>query len=66
MEKVLVLSISVETRENNQISSDTLAELTEIILKIIYLNLMKKTFLQKRGAAIGTKFSTHYATVFYG
>ena len=30
----------LETRENKQISSDTLAELAEIVLKIIYLNLM--------------------------
>ena len=32
----------LETRENKQISSDTLAELAEIVLKIIYLDLMKK------------------------
>ena len=32
----------LETRENKQIFSDTLAELAEIVLKIIHLNLMKK------------------------
>ena len=32
----------LETRENKQILSDTLAELAEIVLKTIYLNLMKK------------------------
>ena len=31
----------LETRENKQISSDTLAELAEIVLKIIYLNFQK-------------------------
>ena len=32
----------LKTRKNKQISKDTLAELTEIVKKKIYLNLMKK------------------------
>ena len=32
----------LETSDNKQISNDTLAELAEIVLKITYLNLMKK------------------------
>ena len=32
----------LETWESKEISSSTLAEIAEIVLKIIYLNLMKK------------------------
>ena len=42
MGKVLYLPKFLETRENKQISSYTLAELAKIVLKIICLNLMKK------------------------
>ena len=42
----------LETRENKQISSDTLAELAEIVFEFDL-----KTFEQKRGTAIGTKFA---------
>ena len=37
----------LETRENKQISSDTLAELAEIVLKIIYLNFTNGTHREK-------------------
>ena len=50
----------LESRENKQISSDTLAELVEIVLKDNIFEFDEKTFKQKRGTAIGTKF------VFYG
>ena len=51
----------LETMENKQISSDTLAEVAEIVLKIICLNLMKKVFKQKCGPTIETKFASPYA-----
>ena len=54
----------LETMGNKQISNDTLAEVAEIVLKIIYLNLMKKVFKQKCGPTIGTKFVSPYA-IFY-
>ena len=39
----------LETRENKQISSDTLAELAEIVFEFDF-----KTFKQKRGTAVRT------------
>ena len=50
----------LETRENKQISSDTLAEVAEIFLKNIF-EFDEKTFKQKRGATIATKFAPLYA-----
>ena len=54
----------LETRENKQISSDTLAELAEIVLKNNIFEFDEKTFKQKRGTAIGTKFAPPYAILF--
>ena len=54
----------LETRENKQISSDTLAELAEIVLKNNIFEFDEKTFKQKCGTAIGTKFAPPYAILF--
>ena len=54
----------LETRENKQISSDTLAELVETVLKNIIFEFDGKAFKQKRGTAIGTKFAPFYAMLF--
>ena len=54
----------METRENKQISSDTLVELAEIVLKNNIFEFDEKTFKQKRGTAIGTKFAPPYAILF--
>ena len=54
----------LETRENKQISSDTLSELTEIVLKNNIFEFDEKIFKQKRGTAIGTKFAPPYAILF--
>ena len=51
----------LETRENKQISSDTLTELAEIVLKNNIFEFDKKTFKQKNGTAIGPKFAPPYA-----
>ena len=56
----------LETRENKQISSDTLAELAEIVLKNNIFEFDEKTFKQKRGTATGTKFAPPYAILFIG
>ena len=56
----------METRENKQISSDTLAELAEIVLKNNIFEFDEKTFKQKRGTATGTKFAPPYAILFIG
>ena len=54
----------LETTENKQISSDTLAELAEIVLKNNIFEFDEKTFKQKRGTVIGTKFAPPYAILF--
>ena len=54
----------METREDKQISSDTLAELAEIVLKNNIFEFDEKTFKQKRGTAIGAKFAPPYAILF--
>ena len=55
----------LEPRANKQISNDTLAELTQIVLKNNMFELEEKTFEQKRGTADGTTFAPPYA-IFYG
>ena len=54
----------LETRDNKQISSDTLTELPEVVLKNNIFEFHEKTFKQKRGTAIGTKFAPSYAILF--
>ena len=54
----------LETRDNKQISSDTLAELAKVILKNKMLEFDEKTIKQKRGTGIGTKFAPPYAILF--
>ena len=51
----------LELRENKQISSDTLIELAEIVLKNNFFECDQKTLKQVRGTAIGTKFAPPYA-----
>ena len=54
----------LETRDNKQISSDTLTELAEVVLKNNIFEFDEKTFKQKRGTALGTTFAPPYAIVF--
>ena len=54
----------LETRDNKQISSDTLTELAEVVLKNNTFEFDEKTFKQKRGTAIGTKFAPPYVILF--
>ena len=53
----------LETRDNKQISSDTLTELAEVVLKNNIFEFDEKTFKQKRGTAIGTKL--HLLMLFF-
>ena len=53
----------MELRDNKQISSDTLIELAEIVLKNNF-KFDQKTFKQVRGTAIGTRFAPLYALLF--
>ena len=54
----------LELRENKQISSDTLIELAETVLKSNFFEFDQKTFKQVRGTAVGTKFAPPYAILF--
>ena len=54
----------LELRDNKQISSDTLIELAEIVLKHNIFEFDEKTFKQVRGTAIGTNFAPPYAILF--
>ena len=58
------LSVGIWKRDNKQISSDTLMELAEVVLKNNIFEFDEKTFKQKRGTAIGTKFAPPYAILF--
>ena len=46
------------------ISSGTLCDLAEVVLKNNIFKFCKKTLKQKRGAAIGTKFTPPYSILF--
>ena len=54
----------LELRDNKQISSDTLIELAEIVLKNNIFEFDEKTFRQVHRTAIGTKFAPPYAILF--
>ena len=54
----------LETKDNKQISSDTLTELPEVVLKKNIFEFDEQTFKQTRGTAIGAKFAPPYAILF--
>ena len=51
----------LNNRENKEITTKTLVELADIILKNNYFQFLDKTFKQKRGTAIGTKSTPPYS-----
>ena len=55
----------LETRDNKQISSDTLTELSEVVLKNNIFEFDENIFKQKRGTAIGTKLAPPYTILFW-
>ena len=48
-------------RDKKDVSTDTLVELAELVLKNNISNFNQKTLEQKRGTAIGTKFAPLYS-----
>ena len=54
----------LDNRENKELTTDTLVELADIVLKNNYFQFLDKTFKQKRGTAIGTKFAPPYSILF--
>ena len=63
-ERLTSLRRFLELRDNKQISSDTLIELAEIVLKNNIFEFDEKTFRQVHGTATGTKFAPPYAILF--
>ena len=55
---------ALETREDKSISTETLLELCELVLKNNIFEHNGRTFKQKRGTAIGTKLAPPYAILF--
>ena len=49
----------LKLRDNKQISSDTLIELAEIVLKNNFFEFDQRTFKQVRGTAIGKSLHLH-------
>ena len=54
----------LNNRENKEVTTDTLVELADIVLKNNYFQFLNKTFNQKRSTAIGTKFAPPYSILF--
>ena len=63
-ESIVSLYKFLKTRESKQISSGTLAKLAKVVLKNNIFELDEKTFKQKRGTTIGTKFAPPCAILF--
>ena len=57
---------SLDKREDQSVSTDSMLELVELVLKNNYFTHDGKTFKQKRGTAIGTKMAPPYAIVTLG
>ena len=54
----------LDNRKEKYISTDTLCDLAEVVLKNNIFKYSKKIFKQKRGTAIGTKFAPPYSILF--
>ena len=63
-ESLAFITKHIDNRENNEATTDTLVELADIVLKSNYLQLLNKTFKQKQGTTIGTKFAPPYSILF--
>ena len=54
----------LDKRENKEVTTNTLVELADIVLKNNYFQFLDKTFKQKWGTAIETKFAISYSILF--
>ena len=54
----------LETRKEKYVSTDTIIDLAEVVLKNKIFTFRKKTLKQKRGTAISTKFAPPYSILF--
>ena len=65
-EGLIGLRKSFESREDKTISTDSLMDLAEFVLKNNNFEHNLSFFKQIRGTAIGTKMTSHYAIIFLG
>ena len=54
----------LESRKEKYVSTDTIIDLAEVVLKNNIFTFRKKTLKQKWGTAIGTKFAPPYSILF--
>ena len=54
----------LETRKEKYVSTDTIIDLAEVVLKNNIFTFGKKTLKQKRGTDIGTKFAPPFGILF--
>ena len=57
---------ALEGRDDKSVSTESLTRLADIVLKNNFFEHNSKTFKQKQGTAIGTKFAPSYAILFMG
>ena len=55
---------ALENRGDHSVSTDTLLELADLVLKNNFFEFDGKTYRQKQGTAMGTKFAPSYAIIF--
>ena len=65
-EGLIALRKSLESREDNTVSTDSLMDLAECVLKNNIFEHNLPFFKLLRGTAIGTKMTPHYAIIFMG
>ena len=57
---------ALDKRGDKSVSTDSLVDLAEIVLKNNFFEFGSDTFVQRKGTAIGTKFAPPYAIVYLG
>ena len=63
-ERLASIRKHLNNRGNKEVANDTLVELADIVLKNNYFQFLDKTFKQKWGTEIGTKFAPTYSSLF--
>ena len=63
-ESLSALRNRLESRKEKYVSTDTIIDLAEVVLKNNIFTFGKKIFKQKRGNAIGNKFAPPYSILF--
>ena len=64
MRRVSALRKRLDLRQEKDVTTSTLVELAEVVLKNNIFTFKEKTLKQKRGTAIGTKFAPPYSILF--